>query len=214
MKNGIRVVLGLAATLGVTTTATAANPSITLQASPTVVAYGATTTLSGTVANASGKQTADVLAQECGSTTMKPLTSVTPNTSGGYTYAAHPRTNTAYEGKYKSATSPAVAVKVRPLLSLRRLARGRFAVTLLAAQSFAGHRVAFQRYAASTGRWLTLKTVTLTAGATVTTPLPSTLTSAASFRVRIKSRPKVRALLTQAQAGSCYAATRSNVIRA
>jgi hypothetical protein len=193
--------------------AIAATPSITLKASPLVVTYGAATTLSGMVTNASGNQNVDVREQECGTTTMKSLASITPTAAGAFTYAAHPRLNTAYEAKYKSATSTPLTVKVRPLMSLRRIVRGNFSVSVSAAQSFAGHTVLFQRFAAASSRWITVKTVTLAAGATVTTPLPSTLTSTATFRARIKSRLKVRALLTQAQAGSCYAGGRSNIIR-
>ena len=201
------------AALALTASASAASPSITLKASPLVVTYGAPTTLSGTVTNASGNQSVDVLDQECATTAMKPLASVTPTASGAFTYAAHPRLNTAYEAKYKSATSTPVTVRVRPVTALRRIARGKFSVSVSAAQSFAGHTVLFQRYAALSGRWIAVKTVTLVAGPTVTTPLPSTITSTATFRVRIKSRLKVRALLTQAQAGTCYAAARSNIVR-
>ncbi|SRR6266487_127999 len=199
--------------LATAASAVAAAPTITLQASPLVVTYGTASTLSGTVTNASGNQDVSVLAQECGTAAMKPLATVTPTSSGGFTYAAHARLNTAYQSKYKNATSTTVTVKVRPLMSLRRIARRKFNVSVLAAQSFAGHTVAFQRYAALSGRWITVKRVTLVAGATVTTPLPSTITSAVTFRVRIKSHLKVRAVLTQAQAGTCYAASKSNVIR-
>jgi hypothetical protein len=201
------------AALALTASATAATPTITLQASPLVVTYGGATTLSGTVTNPSGNQDVSVLAQECGTTAMKPLATVTPTASGGFTYAAHPRLNTAYEAKYKNATSTTITVKVRPLMSLQRIVRRKFTVSVLAAQSFAGHTVAFQRYAAASGRWITVKRVSLVAGATATTPLPSTTTSAATFRVRIRSHLKVRAVLTQLQAGSCYLAARSNIIR-
>jgi hypothetical protein len=193
--------------------ANAASPSITLKASPLVVTYGVPTTLSGTVTNASGNQNVDVLHQECGTTAMKPLASITPTATGGYTYAAHPRLNTAYEAKFKNAASTPVTVKVRPLMSLQRIARGKFNVSVSAAQSFAGHTVLFQRYAAASGRWVRVKAVALVAGATVTTPLPSTITSTATFRVRIKSRLKVRALLPTAQAGSCYVGSKSNIVR-
>lgn len=208
-----KILFAALAALALAASAIAASPSITLKASPLVVAYGAPTALSGTVTNASGNQSVDVLNQECATTAMKPLATVTPTASGGFTYAAHPRLNTAYEAKYKNATSTPFAVKVRPLMSLRRIVRGKFSVSVSAVQSFAGHTVLFQRYVALSGRWITVKTVTLVPGPTVTTPLPSTITSTATFRVRIKSRLKVRALLTQAQAGTCYAAARSNVIR-
>ena len=187
--------------------------AVTLKAQPLVVTYGGPTTLSGSVSPAQANQKVDLLAQECGSSTMKPFTTATTMSDGSFSTTAQPRLNTAYEAHYKTATSAPMTVKVRPRLALRKLARRKFNVTVLAAQSFAGHAVLFQRYARSTGRWIRVRTVLLKAGATVTSPLNPTVTSTATFRVRIKSRPRVRALLTQTQAGSCYAAARSNIIR-
>jgi hypothetical protein len=115
--------------------------------------------------------------------------------------------------RFKAVSSTQVLVKVRPRLALRKLAPRKFRVTLLAADSYAGKFVLFQRYRASTGRWITVRSVVLGAGGTTTAPINPTTVSRTVFRARIKARLRVRAYLTQAQAGSCYAATRSPVIR-
>jgi hypothetical protein len=191
---------------------TKAAPSVTLQATPLIVVYGGSTSLSGAISTGQTNQKVEVLAQECGASAMKPLATATSTTGGAYSTTAQPRLNTAYEARFKNATSAAATVKVRPVLTLRRLALRKFSVNVLAAQSFAGHAVLFQRFARSTSRWVTVKTVLLKAGPTVTSPINPTITSTVTFRARIKSRLKVRALLTQAQAGSCYLGTRSAVI--
>jgi plastocyanin len=198
-----------------TITVTGANisPSVTLHASPLIVVYGGSSTLSGAISTGQTNQKVDVLAQECGASAMKPLATLTTTTGGAFTTTAQPHLNTAYQARFKSSTSAAVTVKVRPRLALRKLARRNFNVKVLAAQSFAGHAILFQRYVRSTSRWITVKTVLLKAGPTVTLPINPTITSTVTFRVRIKSRLKVRALLTQAQAGGCYLGARSAVIR-
>jgi len=186
---------------------------VTLHASPTVVVYGGHSTLSGTISTGQANQKVDIRDQECGSSAMKPLATVVTTTGGAFSYSAQPRMNTSYEARFKVSTSTATDVKVRPRFRLLKLARGKFNVRVLAAQSFAGHAVVFQRYVRSTSRWVTVKTVLLKAGPTVTLPIDPTVTSAVTFRVRIKVRLKVRALFPQAQAGSCYLGTRSAVIR-
>ena len=121
--------------------------------------------------------------------------------------------STTYEVRNKNTTSTQVAVKVRPRVTLRKLATRRFRVNVLAAESFAGKYVVFQRYSVSRARWVTVRRVVLKAGATVTLPINPTTTSTATFRARVKARLRVRALLTAAQAGTCYAASASNVVR-
>src|SRR6266581_4009307 len=185
-------------------TITVAGPNValvTLQAAPTVVVYGAHSMLSGTIATGQANQKVDILNQECGSSTMKPLATVVTTTGGAFSYSAQPRMNTSYEARFKVSTSTATEVKVRPRFRLLKLARGKFNVRVLAAQSFAGHAVVFQRYVRSTSRWVTVKTVLLKAGPTVTLPINPTITSTVTFRVRIRVRLKVRALFPQAQAG-------------
>ena len=188
------------------------SPAVTLNATPAIIVYGDSTTLSGAISTGQTNQKVDVLAQECGASAMKPLATLTTTTGGAYSTTVQPHLNTAYEARFKSSKSAAVTVKVRPRFALRKLARGKFNVRVLAAQSFAGHAVLFQRFVRSTSRWITVKTVVLKAGPTVTLPINPTLTSTVTFRVRIKSRLKVRALLTQAQAGTCWVGTRSAVI--
>jgi plastocyanin len=195
------------------TVGTAAGGALTLQVTPRVVTYGGRVTLTGKLASGQENQKVDVLAQECGQSTFKPVTSVNTATGGSYTATAQPTRNTTYEVRNKNTTSTQVAVKVRPRVTLRKLATRKFKVNVLAAQSFAGKYVVFQRYSSSLRRWVTVKRVVLKVGATVTLPINPTTTSTATFRASVKARLRVRALLTAAQAGTCYAASTSNVVR-
>ncbi len=201
-----------AAFKGTITVAGAPAPAISLQSVPRVVTYGGSVTLSGQLSNGQTGQTLTVLAMECGSTAFKQVTTTMTTANGAYTVSVRPVKNTTYQLRLRNSRSAGVLVKVRPKLALRKLSRGRYSVKALAAESFAGKAVLFQRYVRLTGRWITVKTVLLKAGPTVALPINPTTVSQAVFRARVKARLRVRAIMTQAQAGSCYVAGRSNVI--
>ena len=104
-------------------------------------------------------------------------------------------------------------MKVRPKVTLRKLAPRKFRITVQAAESYAGKFVRFQRYSSVRRSWITVRSVALRAGPTLVTPISPTNVSTATFRARISARVRVRAYLTQAQASSCYAASASAAIR-
>jgi hypothetical protein len=114
-----------------------------------------------------------------------------------------------YQARFRAADSPAVTVKVRPALRLTRVG-SRFAVRVTAAQSFVGKFVFLQRYRAAVRKWATIKPVKL---ASARTPTAGTVATSARFRSRVRRGWRLRTLLTQAQAGTCYVASPSNVVR-
>jgi hypothetical protein len=100
---------------------------------------------------------------------------------------------------------------VAPKVVLKRVRVGRFSASVTAAQSFVGKYVVLQRYVASRRAWKTVKRVILRTAKAGTAP---TMTTSAGFRARVARRTKLRLLLTQVQAGACYAPGRSATIRA
>jgi plastocyanin len=190
-----------------------AGSTLSLTATPKVVRYGGTVTLSGQLASGQTNQKVDIFGQECNASAMSKLTTVTTTTNGAYTFGVQPRRNTTYQSKFKSSSSTSVLDKVRPRVTLRKLATRKFRVTVLAADSLAGRFVLFQRYSSVSLRWITVRSVVLRSSSTLTTPINPTSVSTATFRAKIKARLRVRAYLTQAQAGNCYAASVSATIR-
>jgi hypothetical protein len=186
----------------------AAPPTLTLKASPTVVSYGGSTTLSGVLSTQKSGQRVDITAQECGQTAFKKVSTVTTTTGGAFTYAAKPVMNTKYQAKQKGATSPTAAVQVSPTLALKKLAKNKFSVSVTAAQTFVGKFVVFQRLRRT--KWVSLKHVTLVTVAHGTKP---TEVSSASFTIRLPVKLRIRAVLPAAQATTCYLAAKSKVIR-
>jgi len=184
--------------------------SITLSVSPKTVIYGSKATLSGTLSTHSQGQKVDVLAQPYGESTAKPVTSVATIAGGAYTAQVKPLKNTVYTVKVGSTTSSPVTVKVRPRLSLGRVAAHHYLVRVYAAQSFAGKYASFQRYNAELRRWVGVRSVLLRSN---TNGIAPTVISSRSFTSRIKAGLKVRIVLGTAQVGSGYLAGKSPTIR-
>jgi plastocyanin len=201
-----------------TVTVTAAPAGVSLAAAPRALTYGHTTAVSGTVSTGQANQKVDILAQPCGENAAKVVATATTTTGGAYTYSTQPTLQTAYQARYKPATGPTVttspvSVQVRPTVTLTRLARNKFSAQVGAVQSFVGKAVAFQRYVSAKRRWTTVKTVFLGARAAAATPLAGTTVSSVTFRAKLRSGLRVRAVLPPGQTAPCYAAAKSATIR-
>ena len=184
---------------------------ISLTAVPPLVAYGRSATLSGVVSSRAAGETVTIDAMQCGTTVFTRLASVTSTANGAWASPAKPAMNTAYQAHWKNTDSAQLAEKVSPVVSLRRVRAGRFSASVTAAQSFVGKYVVLQRYVGSRRAWKTVKRVTLRSAKAGT---PPTMISSAGFRARVARRTRLRLLLTQAQAGTCYAPARSAAVRA
>jgi plastocyanin len=187
--------------------------TLSLTATPKVALYGRSATLTGQLASGQANQKVDIFTQECGASALTKLTTVTTAAGGAYTLSVQPRRNTTYQAKFRSSSSSQALVKVRPRVTLRKLAPRKFRVTVLAADSYAGKFILFQRYSVVKLRWITIRSVVLRAGSTVIAPINPTRISTVTLRARVRVRLRVRAYLTQAQVGGCYAASASTSIR-
>lgn len=186
----------------------AAPSTLTLKASPTVVAYGGSTTLSGVLSTQMTGQRVDINAQECGQGGFKKVATVTTTTGGAFTYAAKPAMKTEYQAKQKKTTSPTATVQVTPTLTLKKLAKNKFSASVTAGQTFVGKFVVFQRLRRT--KWVSLKHVTLS---TLTHGTKPTEVSSAKFTIRLPVKLRIRAVLPAAQAATCYLPTKSKVVR-
>lgn len=184
---------------------------VSLTATPLVVTYGKPAMLGGTVSTAAAGETVTVNRQECGRTGFTRLGTVTTVANGGWTFAVMPTLNTIYEVGWKNTKSAQLTVKVGPAVTLRRIRRGRFSATVVAAQSFVGKYLVLQRYVTSRRAWKTVKRVPLR---TVSPGTPPAMTSSTRFSARVARRTRLRLLLTQVQAGTCYGPARSGTVRA
>jgi plastocyanin len=192
-----------------TITVRAAALGVTIAANPRLVTYLGATTLSGAVSTAQPNERVSVQAQACAAGSFAFLAStVTAGTGGTWTLIARPQKTTVYEAQWRSV-SARVTVTVRPRVTVRKLTRGRFAVRVSAAQSFAGKIAVLQRYRTSTRSWVRVRYVTLRVlGGTAPTVI-----SGANVRANVRVGTRVRAVIGAAQVAPCYAAGTSNVVR-
>ena len=106
-----------------------------------------------------------------------------------------------------------MAVTVRPLLQLIRVARGSYTAKVTVGRSLKGKAVLFQRYSRLRKRWVQVKRLIL-ATETVGPATKPVVVDSVSFRAKVPTKTRVRMLITAAQAGSCYLSASSAVLRA
>ena len=193
--------------------ATAAAPiTVTLAASAAVVNYGKPVTLSGVLSTKRANQTIGVEATECGSTRAVKVATVKTVANGAYSTPVTPAAATTYQATFKNVKSTAVAVAVRPVLQLTRLARGSYTAKVTVGKSLKDKAVLFQRYARLRKRWVQVKRVLLTTEAPG--PTKPTVIDSASFRAKVVLNARVRLLVSTVQAAPCFLSATSNVLRA
>jgi len=184
---------------------------VSIKAAPALVMYGKPSTMSGAVSNGAAGEAVALEAKACGQTAFSRVASATSTTGGAWSAAASPAMNTVYRASWKNARSAELSEAVAPALKLKRVKRGRFTASLTAAQPFTGKAVVVQRYVRTRKAWKAIKRVTLKTAKPGTAP---TVVTSAGFRLRVPRRTRLRIVLAQDQAGTCYAASRSGAIRA
>ena len=197
---------------GFAVAAVAAPPvTVTLTASPTVVAYGKPTTLAGQVSTKQANQQVVIQGTACGSTKATKAATVKTTANGNYTIPVTPALGTTYRANFKNGTSQPVAIAVKPVLQLKRPARGSFTASVTAGQALTGKFVLFQRYKKLTRRWVQVKRLALKTSVAGTKP---TVVSSVSFKSKLRAGTRVRVMISKAQAGPCYLTAASKSIRA
>jgi hypothetical protein len=186
----------------------AASVQVTLHASATVVVYGRSVTLSGTVAGASSGDVVTILARTGLNQSLQPVGTTTTDANGAFSKSVTPRLRTVYVAKGDGAQSSGLTINVRPGMRLRHVVGGSLAVSVTAAKSFVGRYVNVQTFV--NARWSTVKRVFLTRRSFGPTP---TIYSTATFRLSVKHGLKVRAFLTLSQSGPNYTSATSNTVR-
>jgi hypothetical protein len=167
------------------------------------VVYGRGILLSGLVPTRRAGETVIVFAQPDGGGSPRSVATVLTAADGSWRWLAKPRIRTAYSAQWAGALSAPSVVGVRPAVSLRRTASGRFATRVVGARSFAGRGVQLQRRS-PTGRWITIKRVRLNrrSAALIKLTLP-----------RGTSRLRIAMSVNQAGAGYLAGFSRTIVIR-
>jgi plastocyanin len=184
---------------------------VSIASAPELAVYGSSPTLSGLVSSGATGESVTVDGMQCGSTIFARVASVSSTAEGRWSSPVKPVVNTVYQAAWRNAKSVRLTQKVTPQFSFRRVRAHRFAVSVAAAQGFVGKYVVLQRYRAGKRMWKTVKRVRLSNAKPGVAP---TVITTASFGASVPRRTRLRLLFAQDQVGTCYAATRSAVVRA
>lgn len=180
---------------------------VTLETTRSIVLFGDSIRLSGTISSRQAGQTVTVTVDPAGEPARRIEVDTAAN--GEWSLRAQPRIRTQYTARWRNSTSEVRTVLVRPRVSLRKVGRNTFSVIVVAAESFAGDRVHIRRQRSRTNRSL------VTATRVVLRENPRTDTTAQrTFRLRVRRGFRMRAFLPQSVAGPNYASSQSNIIRA
>ena len=183
--------------------------SVTLAPQPTIVRYGRSTVLSGRISTARANETVSIFSERCRETAFSKIGEVKTESNGTWTFTTKPLDRTNYRAQWGNVNSDPALVRVRPRITLAKLAAHRYRVRVFAAQSFAGHSISFQRWNATRRVWVHVRWVVLRDTGLGIDP---TEISGRDFRSSIKAGKRVRMRMGQTVAGTCYLANTSGVI--
>src|SRR5438046_1730495 len=159
--------------------------SLALDTSQSVVAYGGSVTLTGSVANGQAGESVTITEHRVpslGGIQVQALTTVQTAADGSFNVDVRPLIHTIYKASAGQTGSNAVSVQVRPRLSLARIGVHRFAARVVAARSFVGRYGVLQRWSVRTRHWISVRRVFFTRAFTTVSP---TVVSRAAFRRRL-----------------------------
>ena len=183
---------------------------VSIASAPALAVYGSSPILSGLVSSGASGESVTVTACSA-ARRLRPGRVGQQRGRGPLDSPVKPLVNTVYQATWKNAKSVQLTQKVAPQFSFRRVRAHRFAVSVAAAQGFVGKYVVLQRYRAGKRMWKTVKRVRLSNAKPGVAP---TVVTSASFGASVPRRTRLRLLFAQDQVGTCYAATRSAVVRA
>lgn len=185
--------------------------TVTVRPARNVVVYGRSVVLIGRAVGAPSGEQVTIIEQAVGANARVLENGAVATAAGTWTYVARPTMRTTYQAQVRGRRSAAVTVRVRPRLSLGRVAPGRFSVRANAARSFAGRYAIVQRWDRRRHRWIGVRRIYLRATGLGATP---TEVSRVTFRIRSPRGRLLRVVLPSRQAGPGYLRGVSNRVRA
>ena len=219
--NRLRVRVRAANSAGATTAtslptavvAAKAPKSLALDTSQSVVAYGGSVTLTGSLANGQAGESVTITEHRVPSIDglqAQAVMTVQTAADGSFNVDVRPLIHTIYKASTGQTGSNAVSVQVRPRLSLARIGFHRFAARVVAARTFVGRYGLLQRLSVRTHHWTSVRRVFFTRAFTNVSP---TVVSQAGFRARFGGA-RIRVLIPRSQTAPGYLMASSNLARA
>jgi hypothetical protein len=184
-----------------------ASGTVTLDSNRSIVVYGQSVRLFGTVAGGQAGESVSIIARPLAGL-AQPVATATTAATGSYVISVRPSIHTVYYAKLPDGTrSDSLDVSVQPRVTLTRIAAHTLVVRLYAARSYVGHYGLVQRWNGSF--WVSMKRVYLTSRVNV----GSTVQSRATFHLFIRHGLRLRVFLPLGQRAPGYLSGSSNVAR-
>jgi hypothetical protein len=183
------------------------SPTVTIDARPTLADRTSfVIALFGRVSGASGDGDVRVEAKECGvSPYFHGVGGAAPDPDGSWTAQVVPRTKTTYRARWKSDTSGEIVVRYAPRVTLQWTGNGKLQVFVGTQKTIPGRRAAIERFSATHGTWLKVRTVRL---ARIGTGMLQR-----RIRLDVSKGTLLRATLPESETGPCYEPGVSNTLR-
>jgi hypothetical protein len=208
----IRAAIGTAACLVAAFAATAAAADApTLTSSAGMVQFGSGVTLQGLAPGQAG-QTVQVFATGCGFVGSVPVGTATIGADGTYSLGLEPALGMTFVAAVGDAQSAPLAIRVQPLVQLRRVGPKLFGVDVsVGAGQFFTSKATLQRYETKHKRWLPVAAGALQQKSSFGDVVA---VSSATIRAAVKPGTRLRAFVGQAALGTCYAPASSIALTA
>jgi phosphodiesterase/alkaline phosphatase D-like protein len=146
---------GAGTVVGADTAFSTALPASTIAISAPSVVFRSTAMLTGAVSTRRSNESVQIWAQKLTSASPVLVATVLTGTNGTWGIAVKPTIRTVYKAVWNNTTSATVTIGVRPIITLQKLTKGRFATLVLAGRPFTGRYVQLQRLRAD-GGWRTI----------------------------------------------------------
>jgi plastocyanin len=174
-----------------------------------IVVFGGSLTLTGFVTSNQPGESVTITADPLGIDDPPRRITVMTGAEGEYRVRVQPRVRTDYTAEWRGATSRTLTAFVRPRVGLRKVGRNLYAVTVVAADSFADRQVIIRRQ-----RSLRNRRLVLAARVRLRENPRSETISQRTFRLRVRRGLRLRAFLPSRVAAPAYLPSQSNFIRA
>ena len=194
-----------------------AAPSLSAPAQPTIAAQppdllrDRRLTLFGSIPSERPKQIVRLEARDCGQSVYRQVAVVETAVGGRWSWAYFtPGITASIRARWQDRTSAPVRVRDRVYVELRQVGARAFSASARAKMSFAGKRVLLQQFDPARG-WTALGSAAFRGGGAP--PGSTYVFSSARFTATAPAGSLLRAFVPAAQAGPCYLAGRSNMLR-
>lgn len=179
----------------------------TIAAAPSVVAYGRTAVIQGTVAGGRAGASVRILKHGCYDVASRTVAATTTGPGGRWRARVRPMSRTVYHAMVATERSSPLVVRVRPKVTLTKVGRGRFQARVLAPHSLEGEPVVLERF---TGRrWARVRVAVVRRIA----KQGSVFVSGTTFSARNTAGRRLRLVFPHEGNFACYATATSRAIR-